>query len=105
MTVYELVKQCLVQQERARNSDKFLYFFFLSKLGLVENRTLTWDNFQKAPSFETVRRSRQKIQEEDSNLGPTNSQVIQTRGRKESTKGTFIYTEEVTESDVIQNLF
>lgn len=105
MTVYDLVYLCLKEHKQARNSDKFLYFFLLSKQGLVKNKTLTWENFKKAPSFETVRRSRQKVQEEHPELGPTSDRVKQLRGRKEDTKGTFIYREEVTESDVIKNLF
>ncbi|HCX04422.1 MAG TPA: hypothetical protein DHM42_08030, partial [Clostridiales bacterium] len=95
MKIYDLVYQCLKEHEQARNSDKFLYFFLLSKLGLVKNRTLTWENFKKAPSFETVRRSRQDIQSKHPELAPTSDRIREIRGHKENTKGTFIYREEV----------
>lgn len=71
ITTTKLVKAILEQDERARNSDSFLYFRVLGVLGLDKgidvNRVpiaLFLLNMKEwgFPNFETVRRTRQKIQ-------------------------------------------
>lgn len=68
-----LVKAILEQDQKARNSDSFLYFRLLSKLG--EEKGLNLDNIPVTvfllsmaewgfPPFESVRRARQKLQAE-----------------------------------------
>ena len=73
ITTTRLVKAILEQDERARNSDSFLYFRVLGVLGLDKgidiNRVpiaLFLLNMKEwgFPNFETVRRTRQKIQAE-----------------------------------------
>lgn len=68
-----LVKAILEQDERARNSDSFLYFRVLGVLGLkfgIDVDKMTVSDFllnrvgNEFPGFETVRRTRQKVQRE-----------------------------------------
>lgn len=72
-TVTKLVKGILEEDKQARNSDSFLYFKILKKIGNekgididsipVTRFLLNMKNYQ-FPAFETVRRTRQKIQAE-----------------------------------------
>lgn len=68
-----LVKSILEQDQRARNSDSFLYFCLLGKLG--DEKGINLDNIPVTlfllnmaewgfPPFESVRRARQKLQAE-----------------------------------------
>ena len=71
LTTTALVKEILLQDERARNSDSFLYFRVLGVLALDKgidiNRVPVTAFLLKMaewgfPAFETVRRTRQKVQ-------------------------------------------
>lgn len=71
ITTTALVKEILLQDERARNSDSFLYFRVLGVLALDKgidiNRVPVTAFLLKMaewgfPAFETVRRTRQKVQ-------------------------------------------
>lgn len=71
-TTTNLVKQILEQDKRARNSDSFLYFRVLGVLGQARGIdidsmpvTIFLLNMTKLgfPPFESVRRTRQKIQQ------------------------------------------
>lgn len=88
-TMYDIVKVCLEQDERARDNDKFLHFMVYAKLGHVKNKTLTWEQYQSAPSFETIRRSRQKVQEEHPRL-KAGENTQQVRDAREALQGDFI---------------
>ena len=70
-TTTALVKEILIQDERARNSDNFLYFRVLGVLGITKEidiykvptavfllKMTEWG----FPPFESVRRTRQKLQ-------------------------------------------
>ena len=94
MKVYDLVKQILEDHPQTRNSDKALHFTVWNKLGLIKNRAITYEDYKEAPSTETIRRSRQKIQELYPELGPTSDKIKRARRKKQETKGTFIYREE-----------
>ena len=68
-----LVKVILEQDERARNSDSFLYFRVLGVLGMkfgIDINKMTVSDFllnrvgYEFPGFETVRRTRQKVQQQ-----------------------------------------
>lgn len=70
-TTTELVKQVLETQPKARNSDKFLYywvcFIFGKRNGLdIHDMSMPWFFLHLSeygfPAFETVRRTRQKLQ-------------------------------------------
>ena len=71
ITTTALVKEILISDERARNSDSFLYFRVLGVLGIAKEidiykvptavfllKMTEWG----FPPFESVRRSRQKLQ-------------------------------------------
>ena len=71
-TTTKLVKQILEQDKRARNSDSFLYFRVLGVLGQareIDINSMSVPTFllnmaeYGFPCFETVRRTRQKIQQ------------------------------------------
>ena len=63
----KLVKQILIEDEAARNSDMYLYLKVCEKLNPSALSKPFWAvlvglKFYKLPPFETVRRARQKIQ-------------------------------------------
>lgn len=67
----ELVKEILIQDERARNSDEFLYLRVLGVIGEMKGidifsmsvpAFLLNRKEMNFPCFETVRRTRQKVQ-------------------------------------------
>lgn len=62
MTITDRVRNLLNYSKKARNSDKELYILYMQRSGMnltKEQIALIWD----MPSFETIRRIRQKIQE------------------------------------------
>lgn len=62
MNVTEQVESILKHSVQARNSDKELLIIFMQKSGLdLDARQI--QRFRDMPSFETLRRVRQKIQE------------------------------------------
>ena len=72
-SIKALVKTILVEDQRARNSDSFLYMKVIEYLDkkygsnlskMTVSCFLTNMSILKAPSFETVRRARQKLQAE-----------------------------------------
>jgi len=100
--VYDLVKKILLRDEQARNSDKELIWQVYKQIGVVKevewfgNReAIIKENFLSGdlPSFETIRRTRQKIQETE--LKATDKGVIEARKQKQDQKGTFIYREQI----------
>lgn len=101
--VYDLVKRILIRDEQARNSDKELIWQVYKEIGVVKEvewfgtrEAVIKENFLSGelPSFETIRRTRQKIQETE--LKATSKSVIEARKQKQDTKGNFIYREELT---------
>lgn len=83
-----LVKQILIEDETARNSDMFLYLKVCERLN---PQTLTMPfcvvvsslKHYKLPNFETVRRSRQKVQAEFPELA-SNERISRMRLKKEA---------------------
>ena len=86
-----LVKAILEEDQKARNSDSFLYFRLLSKLG--DEKGLNLDNIPVTmfllsmaewgfPPFESVRRARQKLQAEFPELS-ANKKVAEFRAENE----------------------
>lgn len=68
-SIKALVKSILEQDEQARNSDSFLYFRLLERIDkallvVPVNDFLLGMNAMGIPPFESVRRTRQKIQAE-----------------------------------------
>ena len=61
------VLMILESEPETRNSDKLLIFRIINN---HINFPLSFEEFNKLPNFETIRRMRQKIQEENDNLKP-----------------------------------
>lgn len=107
MKTYDLVLRILTRNPATRNSDNLLFAEVLRSLGAI--KPVQWFSVEKEavlldsilsgnlPSFETIRRTRQKIQEKPE-LAPTNSKVKALRNKKQKTKGTFIFRETVQAS-------
>jgi hypothetical protein len=98
--IYDLVKKVLQEDEQARNSDKECIWQVYKRIGAVKDvewfgqrEAIIKENFLsgKLPSFETIRRTRQKIQETE--LKATDKNVIEARKQKEDQRGTHIYRE------------
>lgn len=90
-TTQELVREILISFPEARNSDNYLYYKVLSIIGKrngvdIENMSVTkfFLNIKDyhVPPFETVRRTRQKIQRSFPELAGT-SQVEALRAIRE----------------------
>lgn len=88
----DIVKAILQQDERARNSDSFLYFRVLGVLGQkygidIENMSITTFllNMKEFgfPPFESVRRARQKLQAEHPDLSACSSVSVQRKANEE----------------------
>lgn len=74
----DLVKQILIEDEMARNSDTFLYLqvcHILNPSAIEEPfwKVLSTLKAHRLPNFETVRRTRQKLQAEFPELASTES--------------------------------
>jgi predicted HAD superfamily hydrolase len=88
----ELVEELLIKDEKCRNSDAYLYFQVLdtvSKQKGIDINNMTVPEFllkmhgNALPIFETIRRTRQKVQELHPELCPSdNAKLI--RKKKES---------------------
>ena len=61
ITIKQAVKEVLEECPKARNSDKILMIRVFNKLGFK----LYIDDINNSPSFESIRRSRQKTQREN----------------------------------------
>ena len=104
MKIYDLVKQLLTDYPELRDSDKKLIWEVWDQLELVDEfgfQHITYDNFMKAPSTESIRRARQLIQARHPELQAT-KRVRSYRHQKEESKGTFAYREEVSFSESVK---
>lgn len=89
--IYDVVLRVLRESESCRNSDKKLIWDVLYILGYASGwGSLAKDDYMKAPSFESITRARRKVQELHPELRSTR-EVQEGKDKKESTKGTFIY--------------
>lgn len=75
----KLVENKLKTCEESRNSDKRLIYEILTD---YYNLTIPYVEFKTFPSFESIRRVRQKIQSEGK-LRPTNKEVLKIRHMEE----------------------
>lgn len=95
--IYDLVLELLEDHSDTRNSDKKLIWRAWEKLGYVEQGySLQYEDFMRAPSCESLRRCRQKIQELNPELQATR-RVRAERKHIENQKGTFVFRKTVTE--------
>jgi hypothetical protein len=66
--------------------------------GLIKNDSINFYDFHdKAEDTETIRRTRQKVQEDHKELGRTGTT------KKEASKGTFVYREKTPIFDSVTN--
>ena len=94
--IYDLVKNILETDSSSRNSDKRLVWSVCFRLGLTDSGTITYDNFMKAPTFESITRARRKVVELHPELAG-DREVEVGRTRKQNTKGNFIFKNELQE--------
>ena len=94
--IYDLVKNILETDSSSRNSDKRLVWSVCFRLGLTDSGTITYDNFMKAPTFESITRARRKVVELHPELAGDRDVEI-ARNRKQNTKGNFIFKNELQE--------
>ena len=95
MKLYLKILHLLQEYEELRNSDKMLIWKVWVDGGFVKYENITYPAFMEAPSVETIRRTRQKVQEEHPEL-QANEKIVRARRMKQSSKGTFIYREPFT---------
>jgi len=99
VSVYDRVLKLLRAEEKYRNSDRKLWLRMADDLGLLvwSEKNMEYyipvSKLHLAPSWENVRRSRQKVQERHPELQATDPKVRKARSQKQATKGTFIYRE------------
>ena len=70
---YDQVRQILIEAPRARDDDMFLYALFCAKLHVVGKdetfyKVLASARQRRLPSYESVTRSRRKVQEAEPEL-------------------------------------
>lgn len=91
---YDLIKKLLTNDPELRDSDKKLIWEVWDQLNLTDSFVyISRLNFMKAPSTETIRRCRQKIQELHPEL-QSSKRIRELREEKEKEKGTFIFREQ-----------
>ena len=69
--LYDTVKTILEDRPRARDSDKELIWTFWSYTGRLTFTGLSWENFEKAATPESITRARRKVQENHPHLRAT----------------------------------
>lgn len=79
--VKDVVRQVLQAEVRARNDDKYLTWCVLNRMGFKV--FMDFKTFNDMPSFETIRRARQRIQNNDGEYMPTDSLVKRKRAKRE----------------------
>lgn len=80
-TVYDLVFKLLQKDEKCRNYDKWLNYRVLC---YYLEQPPTYEEFLRIPSFETIRRNRQKIQNQEKLFRPTKQDVLERRSQREA---------------------
>ena len=100
MKTYDLIKQLLTDHAELRDSDKRLIWRVWNELGFTDandaNFSIQLKDFMEAPSTETIRRCRQKIQELHPEL-QSSKWIKKQRDAIAEQKGTYIFRETVKE--------
>ena len=78
LTIKQAVKEVLEESPKSRNSDKLLTILVFKKLGFK----IYIDDLKNSPSFESIRRWRQKLQNELGICPPTED-IDSLRNRRE----------------------
>jgi len=94
MKTYDLIYKLLSENPKLRDSDRLLMWRIWELTGAVVDGIMTKEGFMNSEHFETIRRTRQKVQEDHESL--RSSPLIQAfKDEKESSKGTFVYREKI----------
>lgn len=76
--VYNQVNEIMRQKEEARNNDNWLWYWII-KTYHYPGLYFPFEILNNMPTFETCRRIRQKIQNEEKRYMPTNPEIFQKR--------------------------
>lgn len=79
--VQDLVEQLLSMDKRCRNDDKWLTYRVMRH---YTNIYIPFEDFEKLPAFETIKRCRAKIQNVEKKYLPTDPKVIAKRQKRQS---------------------
>jgi len=82
-TVKELVLNLLETSPRCRNDDKYLTYMVMRHF---TNIYINFNDFEKIPSFETIKRTRAKIQNNEGLFPPTSETALKRRKRQGEVK-------------------
>lgn len=78
--VKDIVKNLLSTDDRCRNDDKWLTYKVMSKFTKI---FIPFEDFAKIPTFETIRRTRQYIQNVEHQFEPTDPAVVKKRKKRQ----------------------
>jgi hypothetical protein len=91
--LYDSVKDLLMKYPKLRDSDRLLIWNVWGMGGYVKQGAITKEDFLRAPHTESIRRVRQKIQEQHPEL-QSSEEVRFAKKEKEKKKGNFVYQEQ-----------
>ncbi len=94
MKTFLLVKKLLEQYPELRSDDKLLQWKMLELQGKIINGYLSYQGFRTAKSTETIRRTRQMVQEKHPELGPV-KEVEKMREQRQQSKGSWVFRDDV----------
>lgn len=89
-SVKEIVLNILENEERARNDDKYLTYRVMQHYTDIY---INFEDFEKIPAFETIKRVRAKIQNQEGKFMPTSDEVIKHRRQRQDEVKEFIKNE------------
>lgn len=94
MLLFDKIKYLLIQDPSLRDSDKLLQWRIWAQQGYVMNGSISFECFMNNHliNTETVRRTRQKVQENFPDLR-SSERIQKFKDTKRKTKGTFVYRE------------
>ena len=92
--LYDLIKSLLEANPLYRNSGRDLIWRIWESEGSAKGQWISKDKFLHAKNPESIRRARQKVQENNPHLNAIGVVAIR-RKQKEAEKGTFVYRENV----------
>lgn len=94
LRLYDYIKKLLEDYPALRDSDKKLIWNVWGSLGYLTGRVIIREDFMKAPSHETIRRTRQKIQELNPHLRSSQT-VMEAKIDIAAQRGTHIFREPI----------
>mgnify|MGYP001233300778 CR=1 FL=1 len=105
MKLFDTIKHLLITDAYLRNSDKKLQWEVWKYQGAVHNGVIDYATFmsRELVSPETIRRTRQKIQEKYPELRAIGA-VLEEREKKRKTKSTFVYREPIKVLQFVGNV-